>query len=34
MSLYQPGNNPAYNGTDNLEIMKDAKNYNDSIKNR
>ena len=32
MPVYQSENNPAYDGTDNLEIMKDAKNYNDFIK--
>ena len=28
MTTYQSENQPEYNGVDNLEIMKDAKNYN------
>jgi len=32
MPVYQSENNPAYDGTDNLKIMEDAKNYNDFIK--
>lgn len=31
MTAYQSETEPAYNGADNLEIMKDAKNYNGFI---
>lgn len=31
MTAYQSENDPAYTGIDNLEIMKDAKNYNTFI---